>query len=129
AAVDCRLPEGTAILLCIEHLHALVKVRAGYISIHVELWGARFTFLGGNDDHAVGCTRSINARRGSIFEDLNALDVVGVQFMHTALRWHAIDDIQRILIAVDRADATHAYRSGTARTAIRCDRHPSHTPL
>ena len=46
--------------------------------VEVDLTGSGFTFLCGDKDHTVCCTRTVEGRRAGVLEDFHRLDVVGV---------------------------------------------------
>ena len=48
--------------------------------------------------------------------------------MHTGLRGHAVDDVERV-VGVQRSDTTDAHRRGTARVTVGLDVHARHTTL
>ena len=63
---------------------------------------------GGDHDHTVGTSRAIDSGRGGILQDINALDVVGVDVSQRAGEGDAIEHHQRVIVGIQRAGTTDA---------------------
>ena len=111
--VHIRLPQTLPELFSIEHRHAVHVSARRDTGVESYFHLAFPAFLGRDDNHAIGCTGAVNTRRSGIFQHLDGLDVVAVEFVHAALGRHAVDDIKRVVV-VERADTTDTHR-GAAR--------------
>ena len=62
----------------------------------VDLSLALLSFLGGDENHTIGGTCTIDGTRGSVFQHFNRLDVRGVHAFHTVLvGGHTVYNIKR----------------------------------
>ncbi len=100
------------------------------VGAEVDLGLAAFAFLGGDDDHTVGCTATIDGCCGGVLEDGEALDVVGGNHGQGAQRTvgvvhgHSVDNDQRIVGGVERSTAADAdVGTGAGVTAVGCNYH------
>ena len=94
--VESSLNQGCGILLTIEELHLVGHpcYRQRSVEVDIDLI-TLLTFLGGDDDHTVGSTRSVDRCRSGILQYLHGLDVGGVEAIErTAIR-HTVDDVKR----------------------------------
>ena len=126
--VHAGLPEGTAPLFGIHRLNLVLIERGSHRRVEVHLHLAVLTLLGGDDDDTVRGTRTVDTGRGSVLQHLDRLDVVTVQLVHTGLRRHTVDDVQRVVV-VQRADTTDAHRRSTRQVTVGLDVHARHTAL
>ena len=79
---------------------------------------SHFAPLGGHQDDTVGGTCTVDGARGGILQHFNALNIIGVDTLHTILvGGHAVNDVKRIGVVdgADTADADHRLRSGLTR--------------
>ena len=87
---------------------------------------ALLTLLGGNDDHTVGSTATIEGGSGSTFKHCHALDVVRRDARDTtsglgvtltgegsALQGHTINNIEWLVTTIDRTETTDDNRVGS----------------
>ena len=128
SVVHIGLPEGTSPLAGIHRLNLVGIERGGHRGVEVDLHLAVLALLGGDDDHTVGSTRTVDRGRGGILQHLDALDVVTVQLVHAGLGGHTVDDVQRVVV-VQRTDTTDAYRGSTRQVTVGRDVHARHTTL
>ena len=128
AVVHVCTPQYLAVLLGIEHFHLVGVGLYRYAGIEVNLDLAFLAFLGGDNNHTVGSTRTVDRGRGGILQYLDALDVVTVQLMHTGLCGNTIDDVQRVVV-VQRADTTYTHRCRTRGRTVGKDVHAGHATL
>ena len=112
----------------------------------VEAWRAHQAALGGDQDHAVGGLRAVDRRRRRALEDLDALDVVGVEVgdpvrrvvllapadrvarrhrHHVHVRRdlvvaddHAVDDVERPVVPDDRRSAAQLHLDAAPGRAV-----------
>ena len=112
AVVHVCTPQHLSVLLGIEHFHLVGVGLYGNAGVEVNLNLAFLTLLGGDDDHTVGSTRTVDTGRGGILQHLDALDVVTIQFVHARLRGHTVDDVQRVVV-VQRTHTTDANLGST----------------
>ncbi len=86
--------------------------------------------LGGDHDNAVGAGRTVDGGGGGILQDLDTLDVGGVDEVGIVAYLHTIDHIERRSIAVDGADTADA-DGGLAvrRTVLHGDLHTGGSTL
>src|SRR4051794_19353712 len=77
---------------------------------------ARPPFFGGDNDHAVGCTRTVDGGGAGIFENLQGGDVTGIYIADIQGR-DSIDDEQRRIVtkSIDATDPYLRLFSGLAR--------------
>ena len=61
-----------------------------------------FATLGSDDDHTVGCTRTVDSGCRSVLQYVDGCDVIGIDFADTTIRDNAIDDEQRSIVALCR---------------------------
>ena len=92
--VEVVLVKDGHVLLCIEKLWTLVGVRPSHGTIVAELDLAGLALLGGHQDHTVGSTGTVDGCRCSILQDIDALDVVGVDAVKVAT-CYTVDDVKR----------------------------------
>ena len=97
-------------------------------AIEVDLHLALLTLLGSDDDDTIGSTATIDRSRCSILEHLNALDVITIEFVHTRLGWHTINNIKRIIV-VQRTDTTNTYGGSSRRRTVSCNIHTRNAAL
>ena len=110
--VDVSLPHDLSELLGVEHLH-LVRIRLyGHRTVEVHMYLTFLTSLGGDDDHTVGSTATVDRGRGSILQHLDTLDIITVELVHARLGRHTIYNIKRIVV-VQGTDTTDTYGSGS----------------
>ena len=126
--VHITLPHHLSELLGIEHLHLVGIGLNGQASIKVDSHLALLASLGGNDDYTIGSTASVDTGRCGILQHLDALDVVTVQFVHTGLCGHTVDDVERVVV-VQRTDTTNSDCRTTRGRTVGRDVHARHTTL
>ena len=87
--------------------------------------------LGGDDDHTVGTTSTIEGSRSRILEHREALDVLLVDRCQIATIGRTVHDDERSVARIDGGDTTDADGgSATIRTTrVAIDLHTSHTTL
>ena len=80
--------------------------------------------LGGDEHHAVGTARTVEHRSGSVLEDADAGDVIGVDGRNGAVERYAVDDVERRGRSVDRTEAADGdRRTRTGLTGTGSDLH------
>ena len=117
--IHITLPHDAAKLLGIEYLHTVGIGLCRYAGIEVHLHLSVLTVFGGNDNNTVSSPATINGGRGCILEDLDGLDVVTVELMHTRLRGNTVNDEQRVVgTIIERADTADTDRCCSGRRNI-----------
>src|SRR5690606_5734674 len=101
-------------LRLVDHLHEggavgklgqFHKPGDAFVVAHIEPRLAGRSFLGGEDDDAVGAAHAVYGRGGGVFEHGEALDILGVDVAEAAR--HAIHEDERTAQArIERGDAT-----------------------
>ena len=102
------------------------QLRHTELGAHRECALAFLTALGGDQNHTVGSTATIDRSCGSVFQHGDALDVVRVEHRNrvrrvrevrvvTAVDGDAIDNVQRTATSVDRTDTANANLRSRAR--------------
>ena len=96
-------------LLCIGIVHIVICHRSkALLDINIDIQLAFCAFLGCNNNHAIGCTSTINSSCGSILQYSNSLNILRIHRCHwiqvvtfTRIRtlfirihWHTINHIQ-----------------------------------
>ena len=121
-----------AISACIKHIPSATSLIDIHIGREVDLRFAFLTFLGGDDDYTVRCTRTIDSGSWSILEDSHRFDVVrrnhcqGVwHTLHAGtVDGHTVNHNQRVVVGVQRRTTTHTDSSACLRvTAAGCYNH------
>ena len=104
-------------------VHVCVSLRREVVGIR-HLRAARPSAFGRDDDHAVGCTRTIDGRCRGVFQHFYRLDVVWVEEVKDTLRarthlfvaavglvelgnGEAVDDVQGVVTRIDTARTAH----------------------
>ena len=93
--VEHRLVDDLHVFLCSEGVGALVGVRPAYIAVVLNGNLAGLALLGGHENNAVGGTCTVDGSGGSILQDVDALDFVGVKTIEAVVGRtgvHAVDD-------------------------------------
>ena len=85
--------------------------------------------LCGDDDYAVGSTRTIDRCRSSILEHLHTLNIVHVERVEGCGGRHTVDNKERILRRIERTDTTNANRTGANWRTVGGDSHARHLAL
>ena len=130
AAGKCSSTVGTcltdivAVLVCIHQIiYAFGDVV--YTEIATVVYLQRLiltTMLGGDDDHTVTSTRSVDSTGSSILQDLNGLNIISGEVADRCTHWHTINNIKRCG-TTKSTDTTNTYRRICARLAIGRDLH------
>ena len=84
----------------------------------VDLGLAYLTLLRGDQNNAIGSAGTVDGTRCSVLQHFDALDVLGVDALHTVLvGGHAVYNIKRfgVVDGADTADADERLRAGLAR--------------
>ena len=132
AIVEGSLGHRSGILGGIGQLHhGLRVVELGSevgreVHLHLVALLAR---AGGDDDHTICSTRTIDRCRGGILQYLHRLNIVHVERVEVGGRRHAIDNEEWVLRRVERTDTTDTYPTGTHRRTIACDGHAGNLSL
>ena len=127
ARVGTSLTDIVAVLVSVHHVVNTVRNLVDTeVTRVVHLQRLVFlTVLGGDDDHTIGGTRTVDSTRSSILEHLNGLDIVRREIADGCTHWHTVDYIERSGGA-ERTDTTDANRWVGARLSVRCDLHARH---
>ena len=88
------------VVLRAEELVEVVEVVGTDLSLEADLTEASLTALGGDEDHPVIGTSTVDSRSPSVLHDLHGLDVLGVDVIQTAAHL-TVDDDQRRARAVE----------------------------
>ena len=104
----------------VQRLDLVGHLREAGLDAQADLGVAGLPGLGGDEDHAVGGTRTVDGCRRGILQDLHGGNVVGREKFDVVHR-HTIHDIQRVVAAVERGSATHADVQVAAGLAGRLD--------
>ena len=107
AVVHITLPHHLTELLGIEYFHLVGVGLNGQTGIEVDSYLALLASFGGNDNHTISSTRTIDTSRCGILQYLDALDIVSIELVHTCLRGYTVDDVERVVV-VQRTDTTNA---------------------
>ena len=126
--VYVALPHHLSKLFGIQNVEFVGVVLHSDTCVKIYLYLAFLAAFGGDDDNAVGSAATVDRGRSGIFQDLDRFDVVAVEFVHTRFSWHAVDDVERVVV-VESADTTDSYRSRTRRRTIGRNIHTRHTSL
>ena len=130
AIVHITLPHNLPKFLGIEYLHTVGIGLCSYTGVKVYFHFSILAVFGGNDNNAVSSPATINGGRGCILEDLDGLDVVTVELVHTRLRGNTVNDEQRVVGAlVEGADTADTDRRCTGRRAVGRDVHTGNASL
>src|SRR5690606_4863709 len=62
------------------------------------------SLFGGNENDSIGCPRSVDGSRSGVFQDIDGLDIGGVETVDIAAD-HVVNDVQWLRVA-DGADTT-----------------------
>ena len=96
-------------LLSIGIIHVVICHRSeALLNINIDIQLALSTLLGGNDNHTISCTSTINSSCGSILQYSNSLNILRIHRCHwiqvvtlarvctfrIRVHWHTIDYIQ-----------------------------------
>ena len=128
AVIDICLPHDLTELFGVEHLHLIHIHLRGDRSIQGDIEFALRTFLRSDDDDTISSTRSVNRSGCCIFENLDRLDIIGVELVHTGFGRHTIDDIKRVVV-IERTHTTDTNDSSSGRVTVRSDVHTRHFTL
>ena len=120
----------TQILAVLVGIHHVVGV-AGYpvyaeVAFVVDLQGLVFlTVLGGDDDHTVSGTRTVDGTCRCVFEHLNGFNVVRREVADGGSHGHTVDNVERSG-AAERTDTTNAHRGVGTGLTVGGDLHTRH---
>ena len=87
------------------------------------------TALGGNDDHTIRPTRTIDSGRRRVLQNLHTFDVFGIDAFQSGFTHHTVHYIKRIVALVDGVRTTDADFHRTARNPIAHHIDTCHTSL
>ena len=73
--------------------------------------------LGGNDDDTVGGAGTVNGRRGGVLQDVDALDVIGIEVVDVAFDRQAVHHQQRAGLRVHGTDTADGELAAVGRQA------------
>ena len=90
----------------------MINLTYRVMGVKRNLGNTLFALLCSDDNHAIGCTATINGGGSCIFQNLDAFDVVAIQFMHTSLGGYSINDVEGIIV-IEGANTTDAHCSTT----------------
>ena len=108
-------------LLVGDHLGHAAPVGQAHAGVHAHDRGLGGTLLGGDDDHTVRSTGTVDGGGGSILQHVDGLDVGGVDRVDRTVGQHTIDNEQRLVHALGGGTHASAGRDGVLTT----DRHRS----
>ena len=128
AIVYIALPHNPAEFLGIEHLHAVNIGLGGHAGVEVHFYLAFLAALGSDDDNTVGGAAAVDGSGGGVFQNLDRLDVVTVEFMHAGFGGNTVDDVQRVVV-VEGSHTTDTHDGCSGRTAVSADVHARNTSL
>ena len=83
---------------------------------HVDLVLRTGAVLGGDEDHAPGRAATVDGGGGGVLQDGDVLDVVGVDERKVG-DFHAVDQDQRLVVAVDGTGTAETHRRGGAEVS------------
>ena len=136
AACSVSLRDEIAIFVAVHQFERVALNANGYATVIAHLRShALATFLRGDDDNTIRTARTVDSRGRSIFQDVERLDVLGVnhrqgvrQTLHAVLvHSYTIDNDKGIVRGVQRRTTTYTdARTRTGCTAIRRNVHTSH---
>ena len=78
------------------------------IETYVDFAVVLRTALGGDDHNAVGTAGTVDGRRRSILQDVDAFNLGGVEGRHAVFAGETVDDVQRLVALRDGDTATYA---------------------
>ena len=136
--IQALVAEGSVVSLIVASriAHSFVALLRHLVHTPLGIEGDTCTMmtacaLGGDDDHTVGTTSTIESSRSRIFKHREGFDVLLVDGRQVARIRRTIHDDERIVARIDGGDTTDADGGsatiGTTRVAI--DLHTSHTSL
>ena len=128
AIVHIALPHDASEFLGIQHLHAVYIGLGGHAGVKVHFYLTILAALGGDDDNTVGGAATVNGSGSGVFQDLDGLDVVTVEFMHAGLGGDTVDDVQRVVV-VEGSHTTDPDGGSAGRATVRTDIHSGNTAL
>ena len=122
----------------IEHVDFLGHFRETEIRGEGDVVLAVAALLGGDDDHAVGAARTVDGRRGGVFQHLDRLDVVGVDVgqrvgagagarkagvgsLAAAAVGESVNDVERLRVGAEGVGSAHVDRNSPPPVLRRSD--------
>ena len=110
-------------------MHSVYVVLYRYRGVQRNIEFTLCAFLGGDDNHTVRSARTVYRRGRSILEDLNGLNIIGVELVHTRGRRNTVNDIKRVVGRVQRTRTADTHRSRSGWVTVRRDVHTRHFTL
>ena len=107
-------------LLRIERVGHLIYVLPTVIHVVTELYLARLTLFGRNQDNTISGTRTINSSRSSIFEHIDRLNICRVERIDVATG-HTVNHIQRCRVAHGTDTANIHLETFAGQTVVGCN--------
>ena len=132
AIVEGGLSHGGSILISVAELHLRLAVverslsGSGEVNLYLLVLLAA---LGGDDDDTIGSAATVDRGRSGVLQNLHRLDVVHVKGVEGRSGGHTIDNVERILVGVERTNTTDADGSGGSRRTIGSDGHTGNLTL
>ena len=134
------IPTLSVLVLELRQVGNLAELHASIIADGEVAGTVLLTALRGDDDDTVSGTRAIEGRSSGTLQHGHVLNVVRVHVGDTthgilmllsqtsgALEGHTVDDVQRLVVTVDRADTTDNHRVSLTRVTRRgVDLHTCH---
>ena len=84
------------ILSGVEHVAMFPRVLPSVREVIVDAHLALLASLCGDEDNAVGGTRTVDGARSSVLEHLDGLDVARVKIVDAAFDGHSVHDVERV---------------------------------
>ena len=124
------VPTLTELILHLRQQADITPLNASVVADLEVALALLLTALGGDHDHTVGSAATIQSSSGSTLQNGHVLDVVRVDARQTTLgagmthsltcgllEGHTVNDIQGLVVTVDRADTADNHAAGSTRVA------------
>jgi hypothetical protein len=119
-------------LVAVQHVHPAQRLRLAGVGVvgDARLADGAGALLGGDEHHAVGAARPVDRRGAGVLQDLDRLDVGGLQVVEAAGHRDAVEHVERVVPGLERPGAADAHLGAVAGLVARGDHvHAGDAPL